>query len=49
VGAEGCESWGNGWVHCTHLRGEAMTVERGEAEIRIIFAVGALEELLTRI
>ena len=49
VGAEGCASWGNGWPHCTHLRGDAMAVEDGEGEMRMIFAVGTLEELLKRL
>lgn len=48
VGAEGADCWGNGWPHCTHLRGDAMDTD-GPAEIRMIFAVSSLTDLLARL
>jgi hypothetical protein len=44
-GYEGCESWGNGWPHCTHLRGPAM-IHDGPCEVRLHFVVGSLEDAL---
>ena len=48
VGREGCDCWGNGWPHCTHLRGDVMRVDE-EGEMRMIFAVGSEGELLSRL
>jgi len=49
IGAEGCSIWGNGWPHCTHLVGDSMLIEDEEAEIRMIFAIGPLDKLLSRL
>ena len=46
-GYEGCESWGNGWPHCTHLRGPMMVTE-GPAEVRLHFVIGSLADALAR-
>ncbi|MCF7853487.1 MAG: formylglycine-generating enzyme family protein [Candidatus Pacebacteria bacterium] len=48
VGEPGCECWGNGWPHCTHLRGTPMDTTAG-AELRLIFAVGSEADLLKRL
>lgn len=47
-GSDGADCWGNGWPHCTHLRGDAMEIEDA-GEIRMVFAVGSEAELLRRL
>ena len=48
VGAAGCTGAGNGWPHCTHVRGPGM-VSDGPREIKLLFAICSVEELLARL
>lgn len=48
VGSPDCSASGNGWPHCTHLRGAQMTGD-GPMEIKMIFMLGSLRELIGRL
>ena len=47
-GRPGADCWGNGWPHCTHIRGPAMDFE-DECELRFIFAVGPVTDVISRV
>jgi hypothetical protein len=48
VGAEGSSAGGNGWPHCTHLRGRA-SVRDGAREMALVFAFCDENDLVRRL
>jgi len=48
IGYPGCQCWGNGWPHCTHLVGKEMK-RSGASEILMLFQPGSERDLIRRV